>query len=153
MPLGREIAGGNGFFGPLPERGLWIEGVDVRRAAIQVNMDDALGPRCKLGRLGKERVERGNAGLRREQTCLLEQRGQAQHSQARAHLVEHLAPSEQTRRQVFEQVHKAVELLNKHGFIGHQQYLGELFPTREALIGQRFALCALDEPQRESRFG
>ena len=65
LPFGRKADRG-GLVGIFRQRRLGIEGVDLRRAAVQKNMDDALGPRGEVGGLHCQRLkERIAAGLNR----------------------------------------------------------------------------------------
>ena len=66
--LGAEVAGGQRLARVLGERGLGVEGIDVGRAAVHEEVDDALGLGREVRLLGREWVGRG-IGVRGEEAA------------------------------------------------------------------------------------
>jgi hypothetical protein len=68
--FGRQIRLGERLAMKLVEHRLGIEGIDVRRAAIHEEMDDALRLGGKMRRLGRERMHRNAGASRRFQQAV-----------------------------------------------------------------------------------
>ena len=122
--FGGEIPSRNDFLRPLCQRRFWVESVHVRRPAIQINVDDALGACGKLRLLRRQRVTNGGCACGHEQPGILQQGGETQHAEAGAHLAQQLAARQQLGRQMFERihglemgVHSFTASVNKYGFI------------------------------------
>ena len=75
----------------LVEGRLGVEGVDLRRAAVHEQEDDALGPRLEMRRPGRERGWRsGGASSAPEESFAGQHAGQAEGAEAAADAAEHL---------------------------------------------------------------
>ena len=125
-PFGGEVACGDRLAGPFGERGFGVEGVHLRRSAIQVDVNDVPCTCGEVRRFGREGICGRRHDRRHQYPGVAQQSGESDHPEARAHLPEHLPAGEEARGEVLEQVH--IFLINEQRFVRYQKHLGQLLP-------------------------
>ena len=98
FPLRRQVSLGQHLAFVLLQERLGIEGVDLRRTTVQVDVNDVLGFRREMGRMGcqgvPDRRARGPSRGLSQQSSVAQQAHQAEHAHPRAGLAEGLAASQ-----------------------------------------------------------
>ena len=110
LPFGRK-ADRRGLVGIFGERRLRVEGVDLRRAAIQKEMDHALRTRGEVGGLHRQRLEERIPGRPSLAACLPEDTGEPEQTDSQATAGEEIATREREWR----------EMCHRGGFPGENQ--------------------------------
>ena len=98
--LSGKIAGGQGFVRVFFQRRLRVKRIDVRRPAVEENVDDPFGPRGKQRRFRRQRID--DLPCPRfgwQQTGLRHQRREPQRAHAHAAFAQEVAPGQE---RVFE---------------------------------------------------